>query len=233
MRYPIFLALACTGVTFTTTHTAFATTVVLTDNLLTTIPDGSSSGVARVLAASTGGEIISNVEVQVNISATTGGSAFLGDLYLYLTNGTTSAILANRPGRSATAPAGYGDDQPMNVTFSDAGTSDFHTYRLPLTGSAVTPLTGPLTGIWQPDGRAVDPALVVTGDPRTANLAAFNGAVADGNWSLFVADMSTGATHQLNSWTVTLTTAPIPEPGALGLGLLGLAGVLGRRRRNA
>ncbi len=221
MRFPLSLALFCASA-------ASAATVTVTDGVVTTIPDGSSAGVARSLVVSAGGESVVSAEVDVSISASAASVAFIGDLYFYLTNGTQLAVLANRAGRTATAPAGYSDNQPMTVTFSTLGANDFHSYRLPLTGSSTTALTGPLTGIWQPDGRATDPGVVLDTDTRSAGLGVFNGGPADGTWSLFVADLSTGASHQINSWTLRLETVPEPSTALFGLAALILAG---RRRR--
>lgn len=206
---------------------AGAATIVLTDSTVTSIPDGSSSGVARSLTVSGSGELVSSVEVDLNLSAS-GGTAFTGDLYLYLTNGTNLAVLANRPGRRTGAPAGYSDNQPLQITLSDSGANDLHNYRIPVTGSHTIALSGPLTGIWQPDGRLVDPASVLDSSARTALMSVFNGSPADGSWSLFAADMSSGAVHQINSWTLRIET--IPEPTTVTLALAAVAGLLRRRR---
>lgn len=201
----------------------------VSDNVVTAIPDGSSSGVARSLNIAAPGELVVSVEVSLNLGATGGGTAFLGDLYIYLTNGSEIAVLANRPGRTATAPSGYGDNQTMVVTFSPAAAADFHNYRVPVTGSNSVPLSGSLTGSWQADGRMTDPLAVLDTDARTAGLGVFTGDAATGTWSLFAADTSTGATHQINSWGLTVTTI-VPEPGVPALGLLTLLGILRRRR---
>ena len=221
MRHPLILAFLCAS-------PATAATLVFPDNTVTTIPDGSSSGVARSLTVSGIGEGVASVEVDVNLSASA-GAAFLGDLYLYLTNGTQLSVLANRPGRRAGTPAGYSDNQPVTITFSGAGANDFHNYRVPITGSHSTPLTNPLTGTWQPDGRLTDPAAVLDTDARNGLLSVFNGTPADGTWSLFAADLSTGATHQINSWTLRINT--IPEPGVTTVSGLAAIALLLRRRR--
>jgi len=198
------------------------------DNTVSAIPDGSSSGLARSLVINAGSETIISVEVGLNLSATSGGTAFLGDLYVYVTNGTDVAVLANRPGRRAGFPAGYSDNQIVTVTFSPVAGSDFHDYRLTETGSHNTALSGPLTGLWQADGRFTDPATVLDTDARTNGLGVFTGDAATGTWSLFAADLSSGATHQINSWSLTITA--IPEPGTTALAALALAGMARRRR---
>lgn len=202
--------------------------LVLTDNAAVDIPDGSSSGLARLLTVTGTSQTIVSVVVSVEINAKVGEDAFLGDLYAYLTNGTETAVLLNRPGRTSTAPAGYGDNQPLNVTFSDAATDDVHNYRFTLSGNNTTPLIAPLSGTWLPDGRTTDPANVLGSDAPTARLNGFTGKAADGNWTLFVADMSGGGQHVLSSWTITLNT--VPEPSALLL-TLGAVPMLLRRRR--
>ena len=207
----------------------WAPAVVLSDATVIAIPDGSSSGVARSLTVSAPGETIVGAEVDIDISAATGGVAFLGDLYLYLSNGTDLAVLVNRAGRRSGGSAGYSDNQSMQVTFSSLGAADIHNYRLALNGSHVTPLAGPLTGLWQADGRLTDPALVLDSSPRTAGLDVFTGDAATGTWTLFAADLSLGSTHRINSWTLRLDT--IPEPGCAALVASTL--LLPRRRRPA
>ena len=58
----------------------------------------------------------------------------------------------------------------------------------------------------------------------------------NGHWYLFVADMQTGATMQLNSWSVSFTEmSAVPEPASvLALaGLLSSAMFLRNRRRKS
>lgn len=222
MRNLIFATLVLSA------SSATAAVWTASDNVVGAIPDGSSAGLARSLTINAAGQAITSVEVSLNISATSGGSAFLGDLFVYLTNGTDLAVLANRPGRRAGADAGYSDDQNINVSFSLLGTADFHNYRLAATGSHTIGLSGPLTGLWEADGRSTDPADVLDTDPRNAGLGVFTGDIADGTWSLFAADLSSGATHQLNSWALTITT--IPEPASAGMLLAGSLMLMRRRR---
>jgi subtilisin-like proprotein convertase family protein len=197
-----------------------------------TIPDGNSSGIARTVTVNAPDERVVSAEVDVNISLANDDTPFLGDLYLYLSNGSHLSVLLNRPGRRAGAPAGYDDDDNINVTFSTAGTGDIHNYRVVLNGDHNTALTSGLTGIWQPDGRAVDPAAVLDTDARTAGLDIFAGDMASGDWHLYAADLSTGNVHRVNSWTLRLTTETIPEPGTSALAFGALAMLARRRRRN-
>jgi hypothetical protein len=95
-------------------------------------------------------------------------------------------------------------------------------------GSHATPLSAPLTGFWAADGRAVDPGAVLDTDPRTAGLDIFAGDAADGTWSLFAADLSSGAAHQIDGWTLRLDVIPEPSSSVLAMGA---AALLLRRRR--
>lgn len=208
---------------------AHGASFVVTDTVTSVIPDGSSSGLTRQLTVNAPGESITSLQVNLSLAAVSGDAAFLGDLFIYLSHGSDLAVLMNRPGRLATSSAGYGDNQSLNVTFADSAVGDIHNYRLVLNGSHATPLTGPLTGNWQPDGRATDPATVLNTDARTATFSNFTGDAASGVWSLFAADLSTGATHQITSWTLTINTVPEPSTAALLLPL-GLAAVLRRKR---
>jgi subtilisin-like proprotein convertase family protein len=218
---PAFLLLA---------SSATAAVFSAADSGIGAIPDGSSAGLARSLSITAPiDQFITSMEVTINISATSGGTAYLGDLYVYLTNGTNLTVLTNRAGSRTGTTFGYDDNQSMDVTFTSASGADFHNYRVATTGSNTTALTGPLTGVWGADGRVTDPASVLDTDPRPAQLSIFNGAAANGTWDLFAADLSSGATHQLNSWSLSLTT--VPEPGSTAILLAAFGGTLLRRRR--
>ncbi len=227
MRTLLFPALLLTA---TMTPSALAAVFSAADNVVSAIPDGSSAGLARSLNITAPAEqYVVSLDVSLNLSATSGGTAYLGDLYIYLTNGSSISVLTNRAGARAGTAFGYDDNQSMNVTFSSGAVADFHSYRLTTTGSNTTALSSPLTGVWGADGRVTDPASVLDTDPRTAQLNIFNGATANGTWSLFAADVSTGATHQINSWGLSLTT--VPEPGTTAILLAAFGGTLLRRRR--
>lgn len=205
-----------------------AATIVQSDTVNTTIPDGSSSGLSRTIIVNAGTESVVTIDLSLQIEAVDGESAFLGDLYVYLTNGVDKAVLLNRPGRTADAPAGYSDNQGLDVIFSTTGTSNIHNYRITLNGNATTALTGPLTGTWLADGRDIDPGSVLDTDAVTAGLDIFEGAAATGQWGLYIADLSSGGEHSLVSWSLTLETIPEPSTLLLSLGALPL---LARRRR--
>lgn len=201
-----------------------AATLIFDDPASAAIPDGSSSGLGRVIAVSSPGTTIVSVQVDLHIAAAAGDVAFTGDLYAFLAKGDQIAVLLNRPGRTSSAPAGYSDNQAIDVSFTADAANDIHVYQDILGGAP----DDTINGVWAADARETDPASVLDSDPRTATLSGFAGVESDGDWSLFVADVSTGATHELVSWTLTLET--IPEPSVALLALAGLL-PLARRRR--
>jgi hypothetical protein len=129
--------------------------------------------------------------------------------------------LLNRPGRTAGNPFGYADSGFNILLSNSAANGNVHTYETMVTLAANTPLTG----AWQPDGRTNSPASVLDTNPSTAGLGVFNGLNASGDWTLFVADVSSGGTNELTGWQLIIN--PVPEPSAWILGLLGMGMVSG------
>ena len=74
----------------------------------------------------------------------------------------------------------------------------------------------PTTGTWKPtDGEPASanpfPAPAPPGDTHPASLAAFNGLVGNGTWSLYVIDENGGDTGTISGgWSLSITTAPEP-----------------------
>jgi subtilisin-like proprotein convertase family protein len=201
------------------------------------IPDGSASGIADVQTISDSFEI-AWLTVTLDLTGMEEGG-YNGDLYAYLQHDTGLSILLNRVGKTTSNPAGY-EDGGMSVTFDDSGLNngDIHNYQL----SPGFSLEG-LAGVWQTDGRYIDPSLVTDETPQTTSLNNFNGLNIQGEWTLFIADLESGATSRLDSWSLDVIaaenenefppTAPVPEPAFWG-SLLGVAMVvfnLARRSR--
>ena len=114
------------------------------------------------------------------------------------------------------------------MTFADATAgADIHNYRLfALIGG------GPLTGVWSSDGRNVNPLVALDTTPRTAFLTSFNGANPNGEWTLFVADLSPTGTARVESWRLEVTGETVPEPTTTALLALASTGaMLARGRR--
>lgn len=200
------------------------------------VPDGNDSGYVSVISiADPTGLTIEDVNVTLDIVGESGGG-WNGDLYVYLAHGGVLSVLVNRPGMSSTSPFGYGDNGLASVKFDDtAPLGDFHVYQATL---GTTDSTQPIAGTFQPDGRFIDPQSVTTADPRNALLAEFNDRAVDGEWRLFIADLSPGGEFRLAGWQLEITTKdriPIPEStlgfwiGGLSLGL-GLVHYRGARR---
>ena len=193
-------------------------TLQVFDKLVNTeIPDNNDSGLSSLLAVAGVGQSFTSVEVVVN---TQGG--WNGDLYAYLEHNGVISVLLNRPGRTAGNPAGAASGG-MQLRFADTAPSDIHT--------AISGTFGTLaTGTYQPDARDVDPALV-TDDASFRNLylAGFNGQNADGEWTLFVADLSGGDVATLSNWSITF----VPEPSSALLLCAALPVLLRRRRASA
>jgi len=174
------------------------------------IPDASPFGLSDSRIVSTEHTPIESVSVLLSIS---GG--FNGDLYAQLTHDSGFAILLNRVGRTAGNEFGY-SDSGFDIELTDSALSgDLHIYRRTLFGSDTVPFGGAVTGIWAPDGRAVDPDAVVDTDPRSAFLSSFSGLDPNGTWTLFIADVSSGGESTLLNWSLKIGV--VPEPGVFGL----------------
>lgn len=191
----------------------------------TLIPDGNPSGLASTASFSGISGAISDVTVNLDI---TGG--FNGDLYAYLTGPSGGfAVLLNRSGLTSGNSFGY-SDTGFNITLSD-GSPNIHLYQLD------TPTfngSGQLTGTWAPDGRNIDPqssGSTFDSTSPTANLSSFIGDTANGQWTLFVADLSSGGQATLVSWGLTVVTVPEPTTWTLVAGGFGALLVLNRRRK--
>jgi subtilisin-like proprotein convertase family protein len=176
------------------------------ENVNKAVPDGNASGLSDVRVISSPIVGISSVRVQLRIQG-----EFNGDLYGYLRHitpdSTNLCILLNRLGKSASNPLGY-DDSGLDVIFDDtAANGDIHSYRdltMPGTGS-------PLTGIWQADGRNVDPFTVSDEALRTTTVGSFAGVPASGEWTLFLADVESGGTNFLVEWGLEFMGIARPE----------------------
>jgi subtilisin-like proprotein convertase family protein len=124
-----------------------------------------------------------------------------GDIYAYLSNGSQLVQLVNQ---ITGAPGTSG----FNVTLEEG------------TGSTIQSAPG-----------TVGQPLSGTSFTAAQDLAGFNTADPNGSWTLFFADLHSGDTSTLNSFSVGITAVPEPVNVALGVfgGLL-LAGFFIRSR---
>jgi len=207
-------------------------------NLTAVIPDNNLGGMARTVQVS-GYELKAPYVVTVSMKIVgTGVGAFNGDYYAYLkhvsTDGTMIqlAVLLNRLGRSTDLPTGYSDNG-LNIVLADSADEDIHNYRFALSGGNNNPITGPLTGTWQADGRNVDPLAAVDTSLRTTTLNSLGLGSPNGTWTLFVADAQAGGIGQLTEWKVTMQG--VPEPSSASLLVAGMGGLWAwyRRRKKA
>ena len=165
-----------------------------------TIPDGNPVGVSftGTYDGAASGATVGSLTVDLSIS---GG--YNGNLYAYLVapNGTM-VVLLNQPGVTVSNPIGYAGSG-LNVTLTDATT---------LGGN-------PVTGI---QTTAETPGQLFSGTYNAAGtLGTFNNSSANGEWTLFFADMTAGGGQsQLTGWSLNIM--PVPEPTNLALIIFGV-----------
>jgi subtilisin-like proprotein convertase family protein len=197
------------------------------------IPDNNPNGYQNSIMLAQLPGTISDVNVTLNIA---GG--FNGDLYVWLSHGSNLAVLLNRVGVSSASSVGYPDagfgpdNQESQFTFDDQATQDVHFYQ---SVNYTLNSNGQLTGTWQPDGRIIDPyspAASFDSAPRSNLLDVFNGADPNGQWTLFVADLSPGGISTLTGWGLEIETVPEPSLTLL-FGIFLLASVLARNLAKA
>jgi subtilisin-like proprotein convertase family protein len=173
------------------------------------IPDGNLAGLSDSRSVTSTVLQITSLRVHLQVAG-----EFNGDLYGYLRHvdggRTNLCVLLNRPGRNGGNAAGYAD-AGLDVVFEDAASGDIHSYR-----AATIPAPGnPLTGTWQPDGRNLDPMVVLESSVRSTGLGAFAGANPNGAWTVYLADTESGGTNLLRSWSLEFngpTAAPVSWP---------------------
>jgi subtilisin-like proprotein convertase family protein len=170
------------------------------------VPDGSLVGWSDTQPVSGVSGPIASVSVTLDL---TGG--WNGDLYAYLVHDTGFAVLLNRVGRDTGNDAGFGT-AGMNVTLSDSAVlGNIHSVSTPVP-----------SGIYQPDGRNIDPrsASADFGNPLnpTALLGSFDGEDPNGDWTLFIADVASGDVTAVQSWGLSIGSVPEPSCVVLFLG---------------
>jgi subtilisin-like proprotein convertase family protein len=180
------------------------------------IPDNNDSGLVSIITVAGSGQTVVSVEVAIATQ-----SGWNGDMYAYLEHNGVISVLLNRPGRTLGNPAGAASSG-MQLSFADSAPADVHT--------AIAGTFGALaSGTYQPDARAADPGLVTDASTRSLYLYGFDGQIADGDWTLFVADLADGEVATLSDWSLSVTV--VPEPSSALLVVFGAVGTLLIRRR--
>jgi subtilisin-like proprotein convertase family protein len=224
MKPILILALACGMTTAVFGQDDYNTN--LTMNIQ--IPDYTPSGLAQGIDISGLSGTISSVTLSVDIA---GG--YNGDLYAYLAGPNGGfAVLLNRVGISTASPNGY-SDTGFDVTFSDTAATSINNYQ---SSGYTLNSDGQLTGTYQPSGQNIDPQSApsaFSSASQTAMLASFNGMDPNGEWVLFISDLSPGGVSTLQGVNLSIVTT-VPEPQTWWMVAAGLAmfGLLHRRQRN-
>jgi subtilisin-like proprotein convertase family protein len=199
-------------------------------NVSTIVLDDNPNGVFSTI--NVGGLLgtVSDVSVSLDIA---GG--YNGDLYAYLVDPTGDfAVLLNRVGVGGSDPFGYGDTG-LDAMFTTTATDNIHFYQnldYHLNGA------GQLTGIWAADGRNLVPDTLSSPPPlfdtasTTNTINLFLGTNPNGDWTLFIADMSGSFQSTWIDWQLDMIT--VPEPATIQFlatfGGLAAAGAWWRRR---
>lgn len=172
------------------------------------IPDNRLTGLTTTLQVNSSLSRIGDIRVTLDISGRD-GQGYNGDLFAFLVHDAQMAVLLNRVGRTASNPDGYADSGGLQITFADVASNDIHSYQDLVGGQG----TSPLLGTWSPDGRNLNPFTVTDQDARDAMLSTFLNTDPNGNWSLFIADLSPSGLSRLNGWSLELRSVPEPASG--------------------
>ncbi len=204
MKSAILFLSAC-AVVFSPCGATAATTMSITKPVNSEVPDNNANGLTSSVTIAATGQIVASIEVILN-----GQHGWSGDLYAYLEHRGVISVLLNRPGRTAANPAGSASSG-MQLRLADSAPADIH--------STIPGMFATLaTGTYQPDARAADPDLVTDTSPRSLYLSGFHGQDANGDWTLFIADLSAGDVTTLTDWSLSVTVVPEPAAGILVLG---------------
>jgi subtilisin-like proprotein convertase family protein len=165
------------------------------------VPDGNPVGIISTINVniSSWADSLNSLTMTLNIS---GGNN--GDLRAYLSYGGQIVTLLDRPGVTHINLVGY-TDTGFGVTLRDGSYGNLNTCG---GSSNTTTSDGQVTGTYNPAS-------------GSTAFASYNGLNPNGNWTLFIADMSGGdiSFSQLDSWSLTFNA--VPEPVNVALAVFG------------
>lgn len=158
----------------------------------TIIPDGSASGWSDTrTVGGLDGYTVTDVSVTLNISGT-----WNGDLYGYLVHDSGFVVLLDRVGQTDVGANGYSTAGFGGIKISDsANYADIQTTANPLSNTS-----------YNSKGSSSEGSTLAT---------AFDNTTANGNWTLFLADLSAGDISQVQSWSLEITSVPEPSTWAM------------------
>ncbi len=169
------------------------------------IPDGNPVGLSSIGTVSglpTYPYRVAAVSVMLDVSGVPSYGGFNGDLYAYLVGPDSSTrvdLIGSAAGDGTFSKAGSG----MQITLSDSASQSYQ--NAVQTGGAL------FTGTYRP----------------VVSLGKFIGLPSNGTWRLYIEDQSKGSVSTLNSWSLAISTASVPEPDQVAaMGLLGLMGLV-------
>jgi subtilisin-like proprotein convertase family protein len=201
--------------------------------ITTDVLDDNPNGVFSTINVSGLDGTIVDISVSLNIT-----NGFNGDLFAYLVGPTGEfAVLLNRVGVGSSNPFGY-DGSGFDVKFTTTATHNIHFYE-----DLAYNLNdgGQLTGTWVADGRNITPDTQISppasfdSAPTTSTINQYLETIPNGDWTLFVADMSGGFQSTWIDWQLDMVT--IPEPATIQFlatfGGLAWAAAWWRRRKKS
>jgi subtilisin-like proprotein convertase family protein len=180
-------------------------TLTATPNLV--VSDGNPAGLTSRLNVSGMSGLITDTTVDLNV---TGG--FNGNLYADLVSPQGKmVVLLNPAGMSSGNYFGSGNTVSLNIT---AG--------------------GQLAYTWMSASQTIAPSYSVPdafdAAPTSSTLADLDDSSPNGDWTLFVADLSGGSQSTVVSWGLTVMTVPEPQTWILVGGSLATFWMMTRQR---